>query len=294
MNPVNVVNAEPPVFGLRDPDERGYFGAYGGRFVPETLVAPIEELTRAYLTARADASFSDELTSLLQHYVGRPTPLYETRRLARETRPANAAGPAEAGHYQVWRSYFARAGLTHTGTDLTRLARHCSPSEWGRRVVAETGRPHGVATATACALLGPRVSRLWARKTCAARRSTSCACGPATRVRSTPARRERRDQRSDARLGPTLAIRHLLVALGPHPYPLMVREFQSVITAGPSADARSGRSPPGTSPCVGIKQRGRILTASSTTRRWLIGVELAASASPGVTRPGLRAKHRCA
>ena len=75
------VTAEPPLFGRRDPDARGYFGAYGGRFVPETLVAPIEELTAGYFAARADAAFRDELARLLRYYVGRPTPLYETRRL---------------------------------------------------------------------------------------------------------------------------------------------------------------------------------------------------------------------
>src|SRR5688500_15765172 len=70
-----------PIFGRRDPDARGYFGAYGGRFVPETLVAPIEELAAGYFAARADATFRDELDGLLKHYVGRATPLYETRRL---------------------------------------------------------------------------------------------------------------------------------------------------------------------------------------------------------------------
>src|SRR5262247_3619672 len=94
MSTVKAVDIDKPTFGKRDPDARGDFGAYGGRFVPETLVAPIEELTRGYLAARADASFGEELSSLLQHYVGRPTPLYETRRLARHAR-----GPAEAGHY---------------------------------------------------------------------------------------------------------------------------------------------------------------------------------------------------
>src|SRR6476620_12470624 len=77
LNPTH----DAPVFGRRDPDARGYFGAYGGRFVPETLVAPIEELTAGYLAARADAGFRAELDGLLKTYVGRPTPLYETRRL---------------------------------------------------------------------------------------------------------------------------------------------------------------------------------------------------------------------
>src|SRR5947207_1643259 len=76
----SAVAAERPIFGRRDPDARGYFGAYGGRFVPETLVAPIEELEAGYLAARADEAFRSELDGLLKHYVGRPTPLYETRR----------------------------------------------------------------------------------------------------------------------------------------------------------------------------------------------------------------------
>src|SRR3954470_19287966 len=73
---------DAPKFGRRDPDARGYFGSYGGRFVPETLVAPIEELTAGYLAARDDEGFCQELDGLLATYVGRPTPLYETRRLA--------------------------------------------------------------------------------------------------------------------------------------------------------------------------------------------------------------------
>ena len=70
-----------PVFGTRDPDARGYYGAYGGRFVPETLVAPIDDLTAAYLRVREDEGFRNELAGLLRDYVGRPTPLYEARRL---------------------------------------------------------------------------------------------------------------------------------------------------------------------------------------------------------------------
>ena len=66
----------------RDPDARGYFGSYGGRYVPETLVEPVEELERAYFAAREDPAFQAELDRLLEHYVGRATPVYEARRLA--------------------------------------------------------------------------------------------------------------------------------------------------------------------------------------------------------------------
>ena len=70
-----------PWFGRRDPDARGYFGPYGGRYVPETLVAPIETLEAEYLSARQDPAFAAELMRLLTQYVGRPTPLWEARRL---------------------------------------------------------------------------------------------------------------------------------------------------------------------------------------------------------------------
>ena len=70
-----------PVFGERDPDERGYFGPYGGRYVPETLVEPVEQLERAYKEARSNRAFCRELSGLLTRYVGRPTPITEASRL---------------------------------------------------------------------------------------------------------------------------------------------------------------------------------------------------------------------
>ena len=72
----------------RDPDPRGYFGEFGGRYVPETLVEPVEELERSYLAAREDPAFLDELDRLLEHYVGRPTPVSEARRLSAAFRGA--------------------------------------------------------------------------------------------------------------------------------------------------------------------------------------------------------------
>src|SRR5688572_31849094 len=125
-----------PVFGRRDPDARGYFGAYGGRFVPETLVAPIEELTAGYFAAREDPAFRAELDRLLKHYVGRPTPLYETGRLV-----------------PTHRVLLKREDLTHTGAHKINnaLGQALLAKRMGkRRVVAETGAgQHGVATATA-------------------------------------------------------------------------------------------------------------------------------------------------
>src|SRR5579872_7031023 len=85
----------------RDPDHRGYFGDFGGRYVPETLVEPVEQLERAYLEARDDCAFQEELARLLKNYVGRPTPLYEATRLS--------------AAYQGARIFLKREDLTHTG-----------------------------------------------------------------------------------------------------------------------------------------------------------------------------------
>ena len=128
----------------RDPDKRGYFGEFGGRFVPETLVEPVEELERAYFAARDDPAFNAELAHLLKHYVGRPTPISEAGRLS-----ASCGGA---------RIFLKREDLTHTGAHKINnaLGQALLAVRMGkRRIVAETGAgQHGVATATACALLG--------------------------------------------------------------------------------------------------------------------------------------------
>jgi tryptophan synthase beta chain len=211
-----------PAFGRRDPDARGYFGEYGGRFVPETLVAPIEALTAAYLEARADAAFVDELSALLRDYVGRPTPLYEAARLS------EACGGT--------RVLLKREDLAHTGAHKINnalgqalLARRMGK----RRILAETGAgQHGVATATVCALLGLdcvvymgvddmerqalnvfRMRMLGAevRGVDAGARTLKDAINEAMRDWVT-------------NVGESYYL--LGSALGPHPYPLMVREFQ--------------------------------------------------------------------
>src|SRR5438034_1760643 len=128
----------------RDPDSRGYFGEFGGRFVPETLVEPVEELERAYFAARQAPEFQAELDRLLTHYVGRATPVYEARRLS------DASGGA--------RIFLKREDLAHTGAHKINnaMGQALLAVRMGkRRIVAETGAgQHGVATATACALLG--------------------------------------------------------------------------------------------------------------------------------------------
>ena len=125
------------------PDDFGNFGQYGGRFVPETLMGAIEELTREYESVRHDESFQAELRRLLHHYVGRPTPLYYAERLTDELGGAAI--------------YLKREDLAHTGAHKINnaLAQGLLAKRVGkRRIIAETGAgQHGVATATACALL---------------------------------------------------------------------------------------------------------------------------------------------
>ena len=207
------------------PDETGHWGAYGGRFVPETLMAPLEELTSAYVTARDDSSFQSELATLLRDYAGRPTPLFHAARLTEQ------AGGA--------RIYLKREDLLHTGAHKINntlgqvlLARRMGK----RRVIAETGAgQHGVATATVCALFGLdcvvymgaedmrrqalnvfRMNLLGAevREVNAGSRTLKDAINEALRDWVT-----------------NIADTYYLLgsALGPHPYPVMVRDFQTVI-----------------------------------------------------------------
>src|SRR5690348_11922789 len=126
------------------PDALGHFGPYGGRYVPEVLMSPLEELERAYAAAQNDPEFQGELQSLLHDYAGRPTPLYFAKRLTEN-----------AGGAQIW---LKREDLLHTGAHKINnclgqilLARRMGK----RRIIAETGAgQHGVATATVCALFG--------------------------------------------------------------------------------------------------------------------------------------------
>ena len=237
-------------FGRRDPDARGYFGAYGGRFVPETLVAPIEELTAGYFSARTDPAFARELDDLLAHYVGRPTPVYQTRHLA----PASAPGV---------RIFLKREDLTHTGAHKINnaLGQALLAKRMGkRRVVAETGAgQHGVATATACALLGLSC-RVYMGTEDMRRQALNV-----VRMRLLGAEvegvssgsRTLKDAINEAMrdwVANVTDTYYLLgSALGPHPYPLMVREFQSVIGREARAQmlALTGRLPDVVIACVG-------------------------------------------
>ena len=215
----------PPVISRRDPDARGYFGEFGGRYVPETLVHAVEELERAYLAARDDEAFRAELDRLLAHYVGRPTPVYEARRLA------GAAGGA--------RIFLKREDLTHTGAHKINnaLGQALLAVRMGkRRIVAETGAgQHGVATATACALLGLECHVFMGAEDMDRQAlnvfrmrllgAEVCRVDAGSRTLKDAINEAMRDWVTN--VGDTYYL--LGSVLGPHPYPLMVREFQSVI-----------------------------------------------------------------
>src|SRR6185312_1504516 len=210
---------------IPQPDSLGHWGKYGGRFVPETLMAPLEELTTAYLASRDDESFQSELRDLLKNYVGRPTPLSLAARLTEHSGGATI--------------YLKREDLLHTGAHKINntigqvlLARRMNK----KRIVAETGAgQHGVATATVCALFGLdcvvymgaedmrrqalnvfRMQLLGAevREVNAGSRTLKDAINEALRDWVT-------------NVGDTYYL--LGSALGPHPYPMMVRDFQTVI-----------------------------------------------------------------
>ena len=237
------------VFGRRDPDARGYFGAYGGRFVPETLVAPVAELEAAYLAARGDPGFRQELATLLDRYVGRPTSMCEARRWSGEISGA--------------RIFLKREDLAHTGAHKINnaLGQALLAVRMGkRRVVAETGAgQHGVATATACALLG-LACEVYMGAEDMARQALNV-----VRMRLLGAKvtavdagsRTLKDAINEAMRDWVTNVYdtyYLLGSvLGPHPYPLMVREFQSVI----GSEARrqivelAGRLPAAVVACVG-------------------------------------------
>jgi tryptophan synthase beta chain len=243
------MSTSSPVFGKRDPDARGYYGAYGGRFVPETLVAPIEELTAAYFRVREDEGFRRELEQLLRDYVGRPTPLYEATRLT-----ASAGGA---------RILLKREDLAHTGAHKINNAvgQALLAVRMGkRRIVAETGAgQHGVATATVCALLGLEC-HVYMGSDDMARQSLNVfrmRLLGAEVIEVTAGSRTLKDAINEAMrdwvTNVTDTYYLLGSVLGPHPYPLMVREFQSVIGREARAQCleQLGRLPDAIVACVG-------------------------------------------
>ncbi|MGB7203353.1 MAG: tryptophan synthase subunit beta [Pyrinomonadaceae bacterium] len=232
-----------------EPNDKGYWGEYGGRFVPETLVAPLDKLTESYLALHDDAAFRGELDDLLKNYSGRPTPLYFAKRLSEKLGGA--------------RIYLKREDLNHTGAHKINncLGQILLARKMGKtRIIAETGAgQHGVGTATVCALFGlgcviymgtedmrrqelnvfrMRLLGAEVRGVDAGSRTLKDAINEAMRDWAT-----------------NIATTYYLLgsALGPHPYPLMVRDFQSVIgrEAREQISEKVGRLPDVLVACVG-------------------------------------------
>src|SRR5437763_4658118 len=207
------------------PDARGRFGEFGGRFVPETLMHPVEELERAYEAARGDPKFQAELDRLLKDFAGRPTPLFEARRLTERLGGA--------------RIFLKREDLLHTGAHKINncLGQGLLAARMGKtRLIAETGAgQHGVATATVAALLGLECT-VYMGEEDMARQSPNVFRMRLLGAEVVPVNsgsRTLKDAINEAMRDWVTNVHntHYLLGsvLGPHPYPMMVREFHRVI-----------------------------------------------------------------
>ncbi len=261
MTPAPITTAETAPNSYRSgPDQRGFFGMFGGRFVAETLMPLILDLEAAYDAARGDPAFQAELDGLATHYSGRPSPLYFAERLTTHFRERAAANGDRGGGAKI---YFKRDELNHTGSHKINnclgqilLARRMGKT----RIIAETGAgQHGVAVATVCAKFGmpceiymgatdiERQSSNVARMKLLNAQVNPVASGPGTL----------KDAMNEA-LRDWVANVHntyylIGTAAGPHPYPAMVRDFQSVIgnEVRQQMMAAEGRLPDTLVACIG-------------------------------------------
>ncbi|MBI4283335.1 MAG: tryptophan synthase subunit beta [Chloroflexi bacterium] len=231
------------------PDNRGYFGDYGGQFVPETLIPVLDELAAAYEQAKADTAFWAEFDALSRNYSGRPTPLYLAEKLTRH-----------CGGAQI---FIKREDLAHTGAHKINnaLGQGLLAQRMGKkRIIAETGAgQHGVATAAVCAKLGlecivymgeedvKRQSLNVFRMKLMGAEVMPVSSG--SRTLKDAINETIRDWVTNA--GDTYYL--LGSAVGPHPYPMMVRDFQSIIGKEPRQQilAQAGRLPDCIIACVG-------------------------------------------
>ena len=231
------------------PDELGHFGPYGGRYVPETLIPALDELTAHYEKAKSDPEFARELDYYLAEYVGRPTPLYFAERLTKQLGGAKV--------------YLKREDLCHTGAHKLNnvmgqilLARRMGKP----RIIAETGAgQHGVATATACALFGFECE-VYMGVEDMERQALNVFRMRLLGAKVTPVSsgsRTLKDATSEAIRDWVTNVRttHYIIGsvVGPHPYPMMVRDFQSVIgrEARRQIIEKEGRLPDCIIACVG-------------------------------------------
>ena len=240
---------DAPGSSVRGPDALGRFGSFGGRFVPETLMEALNQLVVAYDEARADAQFQERLDGYLKHYVGRPSPLFHARRLTQ------FAGGAAI--------YLKREDLNHTGAHKINnaigqvmLAQRMKKT----RVIAETGAgQHGVATATACALFGIECTVYMGEEDIRRQKLNvfNMRTLGATVVPVTTGSRTLRDATNEAMrdwMGSSRSTHYTIGSVvGPHPFPMIVRDFQSVIGRETKAQCldQLGRLPDALVACVG-------------------------------------------
>jgi tryptophan synthase beta chain len=239
--------ADAPVSAV--PDSRGRFGEYGRRYVPETLMYALDQLTEAYAKAKADPEFDRQLRDLLRHFVGRPNPLYFAERLTEK-----------CGGAQI---YFKREDLNHTGAHKINntMGQVLLTKRMGKtRVIAETGAgQHGVATATACARFGlPCVVYMGEEDVRRQKLNVFIMRTMGAEVRPvTTGSRTLRDAINEAMRDWMASVRdtHYIIGsvVGPHPFPMMVRDFQAIIgrEAREQCLAQVGRLPDEVIACVG-------------------------------------------
>lgn len=255
------------------PDSAGRFGQFGGRFVPETLVAALDQLEAEYLKAKQDPEFQSQLDELLRDFVGRPSPLYFAQRLT-----------AHCDGAQIW---FKREDLNHTGAHKinSTLGQALLTKRMGKtRVIAETGAgQHGVATATACAHFGlPCVVYMGEEDVRRQQPNVQsmrmlgaeiCPVTTGSRTLRDAVNQAMRDWMSS--VGDTHYI--LGSVVGPHPFPMIVRDFQCVIGRETirQSQERFGRLPDAVVACVGggSNAAGMFFPFVAETDVPLIGVE---------------------
>lgn len=245
----DLVSQRQPASPASLPDANGRFGRFGGRYAPETLMPAIDELEQAYYAARNDPAFQAEIDWLAKHYVGRPTPLYYAPNLT-----------AEAGGAQI---FLKREDLAHTGAHKINnaLGQALLAKRMGKqRIIAETGAgQHGVATATACALLGLDCI-VYMGEVDIARQSLNVfrmKLLGAQVISVTSGSKTLKDAINEAIRDWVTNVRDTFyifgTAAGMHPYPMMVRDFQSVIgrEARTQMLEQTGRLPNAVLACVG-------------------------------------------
>src|SRR6059058_2835814 len=232
-----------------EPDEHGHWGKFGGRYVPETLVAPLDELTKEFTRARRDVDFWRDLNQLLRDYCGRPTPLFYAQRLT-----------AHAGGAQI---YLKREDLLHTGAHKINNAIGQALLAWRmgkHRIIAETGAgQHGVATATVCARFGLECHVYMGEEDMRRQRLNvyRMELMGARVVPVTSGTRTLKDATNEALRDwvTNVTTTHYIIGsvVGPDPFPRLVRDFQAVI--GREARAQfldaEGRLPDVVVACVG-------------------------------------------